>query len=265
MEELGAGFVLATHDLEIRGAGELLGEQQSGQMTEIGLAMYLDMLEQAVEALKEGRKPSLDKPLAAETEVELRLPAFLPEAYVADVHVRLGLYKRIAAAETDEALDELNAEVYDRFGPLPPVAQNLLKLAKLKLAARAIGIRRLDLGAGGGTITFEEKNNLDPMTVVKMIQKNPQVYRLEGSLKLRVARHMPAEEARFEFAADLMKRFAGKAPAADEPAGGGKPNAADKSTTGGKANAADKPATAGRPNAPPPPAARKPPDPPRRR
>ncbi len=103
MEDLGAGFVLATHDLEIRGAGELLGEQQSGQMTEIGLAMYLDMLEQAVKALKQGQKPNLDKPLAAATEVELRLPAFLPEAYVADVHVRLGLYKRIAAAETDEA------------------------------------------------------------------------------------------------------------------------------------------------------------------
>ena len=121
MEELGAGFVLATHDLEIRGAGELLGEQQSGQMTEIGLAMYLDMLEQAVKALKEGREPVLDKPLAAATEVELRLPAFLPESYIGDVHVRLGLYKRIAAAETDEALDELTAEIYDRFGPLPPV------------------------------------------------------------------------------------------------------------------------------------------------
>jgi transcription-repair coupling factor (superfamily II helicase) len=119
----------------------------------------------------------------------------------------------------------LNAEIYDRFGPLPPVAQNLLKLAKLKLAARAIGIRRMDLGAGGGTITFEERNSLDPMIVVKMIQKSPQVYRLEGSLKLRIARHMPAEEARFEFAGDLMKRLAGKAPAADEPTGG-KPNPA---------------------------------------
>jgi len=205
MEDLGAGFVLATHDLEIRGAGELLGEQQSGQMTEIGLALYLDMLEQAVKALKEGRKPSLDKPLAAETEVELRLPAFLPEDYVADVHVRLGLYKRIAAADTDEALDELNAEVYDRFGPLPAVAQNLLKIAKLKLAARALGIRRFDLGAQGGTITFEEQNSLDPATVVRMIQMNPRVYRLEGSLKLRVSRPVQTEEARFEFAADLKK------------------------------------------------------------
>src|SRR5262249_17295340 len=111
MEELGAGFVLATHDLEIRGAGELLGEQQSGQMTEIGLAMYLDMLERAVRAMKEGREPLLDRPLAAETEVELRLPAFIPDAYIGDVHVRLSLYKRIAAAQDAAALDELSAEM----------------------------------------------------------------------------------------------------------------------------------------------------------
>jgi transcription-repair coupling factor (superfamily II helicase) len=231
MEDLGAGFVLATHDLEIRGAGELLGEQQSGQMTEIGLAMYLDMLEQAVKALKEGRKPSLDKPLAAETEVELRLPAFLPEAYVADVHVRLGLYKRIAAAETDEALDELNAEVYDRFGPLPAVAQNLLRIAKLKLAARALGIRRFDLGAQGGTITFEEHNSLDPATVVRMIQMNPRVYRLEGPLKLRVSRPVQTEEARFEFAADLMRRL-GEKPKVSEKGQAEKPKAVEKPNTG---------------------------------
>ncbi|GAC1461027.1 MAG: hypothetical protein PVSMB6_21300 [Steroidobacteraceae bacterium] len=230
MEDLGAGFVLATHDLEIRGAGELLGEQQSGQMTEIGLAMYLDMLEHAVNALKEGRQPSLDKPLAAETEVELRLPAFLPEAYVADVHVRLGLYKRIAAAESDDALDDLNAEIYDRFGPLPAVAQSLLRIARLKLAARTIGVRRLDLGAGGGTVTFEERNRLDPATVVRMIQKNPREYRLEGSLKLRITRQLQTEEARFEFATGLLQRLAEMPPqpgktklAAEKPKTAGKP------------------------------------------
>ena len=213
MEELGAGFVLATHDLEIRGAGELLGEQQSGQMTEVGLAMFLDMLEQAVAALKAGREPLLDKPLAAATEVELRLPAFLPETYVSDVHVRLGLYKRIAAAETDAALDELTAEIYDRFGPLPPVSNSLLRIAKLKLVARAIGVRRLDLGPQGGSVVFEERHCIDPGTVVRLVQKSPREYRLEGPLKLRVSRPLPQEEARFEFAAELMKRLGAKSAA----------------------------------------------------
>jgi len=214
MEELGAGFVLATHDLEIRGAGELLGEQQSGQMTEIGLALYLDLLEEAVNALKAGREPVLDKPIAAATEVELRLPAFLPESYMGDVHVRLGLYKRIAAADSDTALDELTAEIYDRFGPLPAVAQSLLRIAKLKLLARSIGVRRLDLGAHGGTVTFEQQNSIDPATVVRMIQKGPKEYRLEGPLKLRVSRPLPKEEQRFDFAADLMRRLGDKSPPA---------------------------------------------------
>jgi transcription-repair coupling factor (superfamily II helicase) len=207
MEELGAGFVLATHDLEIRGAGELLGEQQSGQMTEIGLSLYLDMLEHAVKALKSGREPLLDQPLAAATEVELRLPAFLPEGYVADVHVRLSLYKRIAAAPSEAALDELTAELHDRFGPLPPAAQNLLRIAKLKLHARALGVRRLDLGPQGGSVLFEERSGVDPATLVRLIQKGAREYRLEGPLKLRVSRALPAESARFEFAAQLLRRL----------------------------------------------------------
>ena len=207
MEELGAGFVLATHDLEIRGAGELLGEQQSGQMTEIGLSLYLDMLEQAVTALKSGREPVLDQPLAAATEVELRLPAFLPEAYIADVHVRLSLYKRIAAADSDAALDELMAELHDRFGPLPPAAQSLLRIARLKLIARALGVRRLDLGPQGGTVLFEERSGVDPATLVRMIQKGTREFRLEGPRKLRVSRSLPAESARFEFAAELLRRL----------------------------------------------------------
>jgi transcription-repair coupling factor (superfamily II helicase) len=213
MEELGAGFVLATHDLEIRGAGELLGESQSGQMTEVGLSLYLDMLDHAVKALKDGREPSLDQPLAAATEVELRLPAFLPEAYVADVHVRLSLYKRIAAADSAAALDELTAEVHDRFGPLPPVAQTLLRIAKLKLGARAIGVRRLDLGPAGGSVVFEERAAIEPATLVRMIQKAPREYRLEGPLKVRIARALPTEASRFEFAQELLARL-GRNPAA---------------------------------------------------
>jgi transcription-repair coupling factor (superfamily II helicase) len=211
MEELGAGFVLATHDLEIRGAGELLGEQQSGQMTEVGLALYLDMLEQAVKALREGRDPVIERPLAADTEVELRLPAFLPDTYIADVHVRLSLYKRIAAATDEAALDDLTAEIIDRFGALPPSAQHLLRIARLKLMSRALGIRRLDLGSQGGYVLFERVNQVEPTAVVRMVQKNPREYRLEGALKLRVTRAVETDEGRFKFAAELLKQL-GKAP-----------------------------------------------------
>jgi transcription-repair coupling factor (superfamily II helicase) len=212
MEELGAGFVLATHDLEIRGAGELLGEQQSGNMTEIGLSLYLDMLEHAVTALKSGREPVLDQPLAAATEVELRLPAFLPEAYVGDVHVRLSLYKRIAAADGDSALDELTAEIHDRFGPPPTAATSLVRIAKLKLAARALGVRRLDLGPQGGSVTFEEQTPVDPATLVRLVQRSPREYRLEGPQKLRVVRALPTDEARFEFAGELLARLGAARP-----------------------------------------------------
>ncbi len=211
MEELGAGFALATHDLEIRGAGELLGEAQSGQMSEIGLAMYLDLLAEAVAALKAGREPDLERPLAAATEVEMRLPALLPETYIGDVHVRLGLYKRIAAAESADALDALSAEIYDRFGPLPAAAQRLLRVAKLKSSARALGIRRLDLGPQGGMALFEERTAVNPATLVKLMQRSPREYRLEGSMKLRISRPMPDEAARFEFAAMLLKHLGGKA------------------------------------------------------
>jgi len=209
LENLGAGFVLATHDLEIRGAGELLGESQSGSLSEVGLAMYLDMLERAVEALKDGREPALDKPLAAATEVELHVPAFLPEDYVADVHVRLGLYKRIAAAEA-AGLEELTAELVDRFGELPPSAANLLKVARLKLRARALGVRRLDVGASGGYVLIEEKNALDPAVIIRLIQKFPRELRLEGSLKIRVTAQLAAVEKRFDYAQELLQRFSGR-------------------------------------------------------
>jgi transcription-repair coupling factor (superfamily II helicase) len=209
LENLGAGFVLATHDLEIRGAGELLGESQSGELSEVGLAMYLDMLERAVEALKAGREPALDKPLAAATEVELHVPAFLPDDYVADVHVRLGLYKRIAAADAG-GLEELTAELVDRFGELPPSAANLLKVARLKLRARELGVRRLDLGAGGGYVLFEEKNALDTSVIIRLIQKFPKELRLEGSLKLRVTAPLAALDKRFDYALDLLQRFSGR-------------------------------------------------------
>ncbi len=234
LEDLGAGFVLATHDLEIRGAGELLGESQSGELTEIGLTMYLDLLEQAVKAMKEGREPELDRPLAATAEVELRLPALLPESYVADVPARLAMYKRLAAAPDNGAIDSLTEEIVDRFGPLPPPAMNLLRVARLKLLARALGIRRLDLGREGGYALFEEKNQVDPRAVIRLVQHPDQDYRLDGPLKLRISVETEDDAERFEFAESFLQGLRGggesaaKSPRADriappparKPAGG---------------------------------------------
>jgi transcription-repair coupling factor (superfamily II helicase) len=203
--------VLATHDLEIRGAGELLGEEQSGEMTEVGLTMYLDMLDRAVKAMKDGRKLDLEAPLASQSEIELRVPALLPENFVADVHVRLALYKRIAAATEDDGLDELTAELVDRFGELPPQTQNLLRNARLRLIAKRLGIRRLDFGAHGGYLMFEAENRIDPRAVIRLIQDRSREYRLEGPLKLRISRDLDDEAERYEFVGDLLRKLSAPA------------------------------------------------------
>jgi transcription-repair coupling factor (superfamily II helicase) len=186
--------------------------------------MYLDMLEQAVKALKEGREPELDRPLAATAEVELRLPALLPESYVADVPVRLALYKRLAAAPDNAAIDALTEEIVDRFGPLPPPAVNLLRVARLKLTARAIGVRRLDLGAQGGYALFEEQNQVDPKSVIRLVQHPDRDYRLEGPLKLRISRETDDDAERFEFAENFLGELRGSAAVRGGP---GKPAGAD--------------------------------------
>ena len=211
LEELGAGFVLATHDLEIRGAGELLGEQQSGEMAEVGLTMYLDMLDRAVKALRAGRRVDLDAPLASQSEVELRMPSLLPEDYVGDVQVRLALYKRIAAAADEDALDGMLVELTDRFGEPPTPARNLLRTARLRLVARRLGLRRVDFGTHGGQIQFEPQNSIDPKKVVALLQSNPREYRLEGPLKLRVSHPLVDETERFEFVTALLQRLGGGA------------------------------------------------------
>jgi transcription-repair coupling factor (superfamily II helicase) len=210
MEDLGAGFLLATHDLEIRGAGEFLGEQQTGELTEVGLTLYLDMLEQAVSAFRAGRAPALERPLAAVSEVELHVPALLPEDFVPDVHLRLSLYQRIAAASALE-LQDMGGELVDRFGPLPAVAGNLLQLALLRLRARELGIRRLDLGPAGGSVQFEAENRIDAAAVIRLIQRPAQDYRMDGPLKLRFSRGLSAVPARFEFARTLLAELAGTA------------------------------------------------------
>jgi transcription-repair coupling factor (superfamily II helicase) len=197
LEELGAGFTLATHDLEIRGAGELLGEEQSGQIQEIGYNLYMELLERAVAALKSGKQADLEKPMDAGPEVELHLPALIPEDYVPDVHLRLMLYKRIASTQTREELDELKAEMIDRFGPMPPYAQSLFRSAQIKLRAGELGIRKIDAGATSGYIVFEEENRIDSKRILKLVQGKPKDYRLDGPLKLRFTHDARTEENLF--------------------------------------------------------------------
>ncbi len=197
LEDLGAGFTLATHDLEIRGAGELLGDEQSGQIEEIGYNLYMELLERAVSALKAGKEADLERPLDAGPEVELHLPALIPEDYVPDVHLRLVLYKRIAGAPSREELDELKVELIDRFGPLPQYAQSLLRVARIKLRAAELGIRKIDAGAAGGYLAFEESNKVDAQRVLKLIQTRPKDYKLEGPLKMRFTHDARTEENLF--------------------------------------------------------------------
>jgi transcription-repair coupling factor (superfamily II helicase) len=210
LEELGAGFVLATHDLEIRGAGEFLGEAQSGELTEVGLSMYLDMLDGAVRALKAGGDASQSPALATHAEVNLHQPCLLPADYVGDVQTRLGLYKRIATAADAQALDDLQAEVGDRFGALPTAAAQLFQVARLTLRCRQLGIRRLDVSEQSSSLVFEERNGIEPAAVIKLLQREPRVYRLEGSLKLRVARGAPPE-GRFALGQQLLAALGGSA------------------------------------------------------
>jgi transcription-repair coupling factor (superfamily II helicase) len=207
LEELGAGFTLATHDLEIRGAGELLGDEQSGQIQEIGYNLYMELLERAVTALKAGKQPDLERPLDAGPEVELHVPALIPEDYVPDVHLRLMLYKRIASTPSREELDEMKVEMIDRFGPIPPFAQALFRAAYLKLRAAAVGIRKIDAGASNGYIIFEEQNKIDPKRVLKLIQGKPKEYRLDGPLKLRFAHIARTEEALFSRVEQLLDQL----------------------------------------------------------
>lgn len=206
LEDLGVGFTIATHDLEIRGAGEILGDDQSGHIQEIGFGMYTDMLERAVKALKEGKQPELDRPLDHGTEIDLNTPALLPEDYLPDVHTRLIMYKRIASAEDEQALSELREEVIDRFGLLPDAARNLFYLTLLKLKATPMGIKKIDAGTNGARIQFNDEPNIDPALIIKLIQSQPRQFKLENT-KLRVNLPMPEPEQRFQLIEDLLHQL----------------------------------------------------------
>ena len=211
LEELGAGFTLATHDLEIRGAGELLGDEQSGQIQSIGFSLYSELLDRAVRALKSGKIPDFDFSSEHETEVELHVPTLIPEDYLDDVHTRLTLYKRIASARNEEDLRDLQVEMIDRFGLLREPTKGLFAVASLKLMATPLGIRKLDLGQSGGRVTFREKPDVDPRTIIKLIQQQPRVYQLAGQDRLKVTLHLPDAAARLRAARELLLQLGARA------------------------------------------------------
>ena len=207
-QDLGAGFVLATHDLEIRGAGELLGEGQSGQIQAVGFTLYMEMLERAVKAIQKGEQPNLDQPLASGTEINLRVPALIPDDYLPDVHGRLILYKRIASAPDEDALQELQVEMIDRFGLLPEPAKHLIRQTLLKLQAEKLGIQKIDAGPQGGRLEFSANTCVDPLTLIKLIQSQPNRYKFEGATLFKFQVPMERPEERFNTLEALLERLA---------------------------------------------------------
>ena len=203
-DELGAGFTLAMQDLEIRGAGEILGEGQSGEMIQVGFTLYTEMLKQAVRDLKKGRQPDLDAPLGITTEIKLHSPALLPEAYCPDIHERLVLYKRLAVCETVQQINAIHEELVDRFGlPEQPV-KTLIESHHLRLAAKELGIDAIDATSEAVTVTFGKNNNVDPTEIILLIQ-NDKKYRLAGADKLRFTAEMENIEVRINTVKNVLK------------------------------------------------------------
>ena len=204
---LGAGFTLASHDLEIRGAGELLGDEQSGHMQKIGFSLYTEMLEQAVAAIKSGRRPDLDMDFNKSIEVNLRIPALIPEAYLPDVHLRLIMYKRISSSLDDDDLRELQVEMIDRFGLLPEPLKLLFRVTQLKLEAEKYGIKKIDANVKTGRIEFKAQTPIDPMSLVQMIQNDPQTYKLGSANSLQFTHNCDEGAAKLDFISELLDNF----------------------------------------------------------
>ncbi len=207
-QDLGAGFMLATHDLEIRGAGELLGDGQSGEIQAIGFTLYMEMLERAVESIRKGEQPNLEQPLDSGTEINLRVPALIPDEYLPDVHARLILYKRISSAKDMNALKELQVEMIDRFGLLPDPAKYLIRVTALKLKAQALGILKIDAGPYGGRLEFASDTCVDPIRLIKLIQSQPKHYRFEGATVFKFTVPMDNPEQRFATIEALLTQLA---------------------------------------------------------
>ena len=204
MEELGAGFYLAMHDLEIRGAGEVLGENQSGNMLEVGFQLYNEMLSEAVRSLKAGREPDLLAPLSVTTDINLRAPALLPNDYCGDVHLRLSFYKKLATARSTDQVDALLEEIVDRFGKLPPQAQTLVDVHRLRVLSQPYGVVKVDAAPGVTTITFKPNPPIEPMRIIELIQKHKHI-KLAGNEKLRIERALPEEKDRVQLVRDVLR------------------------------------------------------------
>ncbi len=213
LEDLGIGFTLATHDLEIRGAGEMLGDAQSGQIQEIGFGMYMSLLERAVHSLKAGKQPQLDRPLGHGAEIDLHIPALIPADYLADVHARLIMYKRIASSQDSSELADLQEECIDRFGLLPQQLKNLFRLTEMKLKAQPLGIRRIDMGERGGRIYFHSSTIIDPGKIIELVQSRPDLYRLDGGDKLAIMGKFEDVQERLYLLDGLLAQLSMKAAA----------------------------------------------------
>lgn len=205
--DLGAGFMLSSHDMEIRGAGELLGDDQSGQIQEIGFTLYTELLERAVDALKSGKQPELDTPIDRGPEVDLQASALIPEDYLPDIHGRLVLYKRISNTETKDDLRELQVEMIDRFGLFPEPVKTLFSVAELKQQAEKLGIKKIEANAGGGRIIFSTTPNINADQLISLIQTQAQVYKFDGADKLRFIKPFEAIEQKLEFIAELLDKL----------------------------------------------------------
>jgi transcription-repair coupling factor (superfamily II helicase) len=205
LEDLGSGFTLATHDLEIRGAGELLGDTQSGQIQEIGFSLYTELLGRAVDSLRAGKEPDLDAPLHAGVDINLHIAALLPDDYVPDVHLRLMLYKRISAAKDAEELRELQVELIDRFGLLPDATRNLFRIAAIKQTATALGIEKIDAADRGGYLLFAAESHIDPVALIQLVQNDSRRYRLQGSHRLQITDKLDDLENRFSTIEKLLQ------------------------------------------------------------
>lgn len=204
MEELGSGFYLAMHDLEIRGAGEVLGENQSGNMLEVGFQLYNEMLSEAVKALKAGREPDLLSPLSVTTDINLHAPALLPNDYCGDVHLRLSFYKKLATAKTTDQVDGLLEEIVDRFGKLPPQTQTLIDVHRLRVLSQPYGVVKVDATPGVINITFKPNPPIEPMKIIELIQKNRHI-KLAGNEKLRIERALPEVKDRVQLVRDVLR------------------------------------------------------------